>query len=282
MLLIMTNYQHYDKETYFKKFSQSDVYRKIKKEYQYLFSDLEDIDTGSTIKIHRSEIEEKSIFLYSMFFYLEFLLENNPKVIADVGCGNNNLKKYIPQIVGIDHTIHADVQAWLDANFIKDNYEKFDAAFSINALHFVSLKDFASRINEFASIIKPGGRGFITFNLIRMLERTLPHEYAQLFDLSKPVTAKDYTNYIEAELKKIKYNILVKDILFENKFKTIEEKYNSLKGSDWPNFSKIIAADMANVSDHIVNEIKSFDFFNLCVLGYDDQYNGNIRIVFEK
>ena len=47
---------------------------------------------------------------------------------------------------------------------------------AINSLHFISLTDITKQLNNFSNIIKPGGRGFITFNVKRMIEVTKPSE----------------------------------------------------------------------------------------------------------
>ena len=274
-MLTTTIYQSYNKDEFLEKFSKTKVYQTLVKDYSYLFSDFNDINFKMEEPPHRDNLERSSIFLYSMFFYLNFLLEINPKLIADIGCGNNKLKKYVPQIIGYDTTLEADIKELFNLEFIEKNYQKFDCAFAINSVHFISLIDFSNRVNDFGKLIKPGGRGFLAFNLQRMIERTKPHEFAKLFDLSKPVSYYEYRNYIINELQdKIKYNIIINDILFDHR-----ENYNNCKGSDWPTYDSWIAKNFIDVPTEIINEINSCDFTTDPNL--DDYYNGNIRIVFE-
>ena len=102
---------------------------------------------------------------------LNLLLEKNPVSIADIGCGTNYYKKFIPHLTGVDPEFEqADIQAGFDAEFSKQYTHSFDAAFSICALHFIPLYYMRTRILEFANIIKPGGRGYIALNLARMVE----------------------------------------------------------------------------------------------------------------
>ena len=269
----------YNKAQYLEKFANSSIYKKLSVEYTQLLSDYEDIKLDNLIGLdsHRSDIERNSIFLYSMFYYLEFLLVNNPKVIADVGCGRNFLKKYIPGIVGFDRTPEADKQEWFDQQFVNNNLEKFDSAIAINSIHYISLINFVSQINKFGKIIKPGGRGYVTFNLQKMLENTKPHEYYQLFDLTKELTMLDYRYFIEVELKKIKYNIITVDITFDL---ILQKKYDLLKGAEWPRLEQYLTNDMTGVPEHIINEINRYNIIGNPD-GYNDPFNGNIRIVFE-
>ena len=277
--LSMMNYQNYNKDEFLKKFSQTEIYKKLTQHYRHMFSDQNDVDIEYTSgeEFHRSTFENASICIYSQFYYLGLIQENNPEVIADVGCGGNLIKKYIPNVVGFDKTQFADHYEWFDGKFIDNHYQEFSSAFSVNAIHFVSLIEFANRINDFGKIIKPTGLGFVTFNLLRMIERTQPHEFAKIFDLSRPVTSRDYRLYIENQLKNIKYNLLLVDIMFEDQLK---KKYELFRGINWPTYEDYIVGNFTNISDDIIEEIKNFNFTNLDWYS-DDGYNGNIRIVFK-
>jgi hypothetical protein len=165
-----------------------------------------------------------------------------------------------------------------DKKFIDNHYQEFSSAFSINAIHFVSLVEFANRINDFGKIIKPTGRGFVSFNLLRMIERTHPHEFAKIFDLSRPVTLTDYRLYIENQLKSVKYNLLLVDITFEDQ---IKKEYELVRGIDWPTYEDYIVDNFTNTSANIIEEIKNFNFTAHHHNYLEDGSNGNIRIVFE-
>jgi TRAP-type mannitol/chloroaromatic compound transport system substrate-binding protein len=88
------NCQQYDKEKFLSQFSQSDIFKKLSSEYKHLYSDTADLADANILNeisaskpSHRTELVEKSIFLYSIFYYLNFLTELDPKTIADIGCG---------------------------------------------------------------------------------------------------------------------------------------------------------------------------------------------------
>lgn len=285
---ITMHYQHYSKDHFFNQFSKTEIYKKLSKKYKYLRSDDRDIleiipefDPWFDQPLHRTELEKNSIFLYSTFYYLDFLLETKPDVIADIGCGANLFKDYIPNIIGIDQTINADIKEYFNSKFVSLNLSKFDAAFAINSLHYISLTEFSNRINEFGKIIKPGGRGFMAFNLKRLLENTEPHEYAQLFDLTKKLSAADYKRFIFDAIKNVKYKILVFDVTFNDIYKD-ELRYENLKGVDWPPSISDYFSLADQLPDHIRKEIDEYEFDSEMLIDkINEGYTGNIRIVFE-
>jgi hypothetical protein len=159
-----------------------------------------------------------SKFFVSSLYYLEFLLEKNPKVIVDIGCGANLFKKLIPNIHGIDpepgnHL--ADEFDLFDADFSQGHTDAYESAFSINALHFISLKDFEKRILEFYNIVAPGGRGFITFGVMRMVERTSAQDLQTLFSSNSPTT-EQLTQYVKTVLNSLTINFLLAEVLIND------------------------------------------------------------------
>lgn len=228
MLLTMMNYQHYNKAEFIKRFYFTEWFSKLRKDYKYLYADKIDIRIPyETIKTIRQRLSDSSIFLYSVCYYLEFLLEKNPSVIADVGCGENLIKKYLPNIIGFDQTPQADIQEWFDDAFVKNHTGEFECAFAVNSLHYIPLAEVKERINTFGKILKPGGRGFVTLNLQRLLDYTEPHEYYKLFDLTKRLTMDDYKQYLTKEIEGIDYQILAFDIVFdETNVDSIDDWFN--------------------------------------------------------
>ena len=224
----MMTYQHYNKHEFLKQFYYSDWFTQLRKDYTYLFSDKIDIRVpyAGNHNTVRNQIDTSSIFLFSVCYYLGFLIEKNPQVIADVGCGENIFKKYLPNIIGFDKSISADIQEWFDDDFVSKHTDEFDCAFAVNSLHYISLVDVRTRINNFGKIIKKGGRGFATLNLKRLLEYTEPHEYYKLFDLTKKLTLEDYKNYLTKELTQIDYQVLVLDLVFDNNTIDIDDWFN--------------------------------------------------------
>jgi hypothetical protein len=120
------------------------------------------------------------------FFYIQMLLEKNPKIIADIGCGINFYKKFIPEIYGVDPGEHPDVDQvdFFDREFSLGHENKYDCAMSMNAIHFISLKGISEQLRNFSRIIGPGGRGFVTLNVMRMIEMTDEQDMIQDDQLS--------------------------------------------------------------------------------------------------
>ena len=155
--------------------------------------------------------------MFSMvpFFYLKPLLEKNPKIIHDLGAGWNIFKKYIPNIVGISpshaNDNYSDIHDIVDSEFVRGHQNYFKSVFSINALHFRPLTDLKAIIQEFASMVAPGGRGFLALNITQMIERTPIESLREVLGTINP-TDKEYSKYTRKVLSEINLNYLIIDI----------------------------------------------------------------------
>jgi hypothetical protein len=109
-----------------------------------------------------------------------------------------------------------------------------------------------------------------------LISYTEPHEFAQIFDLSRPVTIFDYYCYIKKELEKTNYQIVAADILY-----TFEQHYFNCAGPDWPSIEKYAARDFSNVHELVVREILQLEDAYVQNWGLNDTMDGNIKIVFE-
>ena len=138
------------------------------------------------------------------FFYILKLLEKKPKQIADIGCGANFFKKFIPEIYGIDPVENPNVDQldYFDDVFSQGHTNRFDCAMAINSIHFISLKDISKQLRSFSNIIKPGGRGFVTLNVQRMIEVTKS---------SDQVTNVSLSIYIKQQVDQALPNVLSYD-----------------------------------------------------------------------
>ena len=268
-------------------FLSSSLYKEIKKDFKHLFLDFyyENIETTNdeVTKFHRDNCFKKSVLFYSIFIYINSIINKSHSKIADIGCGYNFLKKYFPNVIGYDRNEFADCQELFDEKFILKHRNEFDVAISINSLHFISLKDFSSCINDFGKIINNSGYGFITFNLERMIERTDENF------LKNYKSLEDFYDYINQEIEKINYKIVAYDNLLLYNRKLVAEKryklYNDLHGVDWPSFD-----DLENNSYVCKNYIISKEIENYYSIikdfgldtERDDPFNGNIRLIFQK
>jgi hypothetical protein len=157
----------------------------------------------------------QTVFSMVPFFYLRKLLEKNPETIYDLGSGWNIFKKYIPNIIGISPTNetdnYSDIHDIIDAEFISNHQDYFESIFSICALNFRPLTDLKLVVQEFASMIAPGGRGFLALNIMRMIEHTPRVLIEKEFGKVAP-SKREYSEYTQKVLSDINLNYLIIDV----------------------------------------------------------------------
>ena len=160
------NVNVYNKEAFKSYFSQTDLWKAVSKDYEYLrLPQIRPHLTSTT-----NEIKYFNVFL---FYYLNFLLEKNPATMYDLGCGSNPFKQYIPYLIGIDPDLsqgNVDIIDQVDQTFIDSHQNHFESVFSVCALHFHPFTELRKVVDDFISMVKIGGRGFIALNVMRMFE----------------------------------------------------------------------------------------------------------------
>ena len=169
----------YNQEEFKKQFTKSPLHARILTDFDELYWNYhcDDFDYGTPRQHWGDKNLQKTRFSVGIFYYLNFLTEKNPKNIYDLGCGWNIFKKYIPSIIGVGsepmdrEDFFGDINDYVDDDYIKGHQNYFESVFSICALHYVPMSDIRKRVLDFASMIKSSGRGFITFNAQRMLDR---------------------------------------------------------------------------------------------------------------
>ena len=178
----MKNLNPYIEQEYSAKFKQTDIYKRLSEDFDYVclskfYFTSPHLNTGATPRQMIGSYTTKD-FSACIFYYIDFLTETNPAQIVDLGCGWNIFKQYIPNVFGIgaeqpsSKSYYADQHDFVDDVFVAGHQDSFESVFSICSLHFRSLQDFAKVVNEFYSMIKPGGRGFLALNLQRMVDRS--------------------------------------------------------------------------------------------------------------
>lgn len=76
------------------------------------------------------------------------------ETVIDIGCGSNNFKPHIPNLVGIDPAFpEADYQLTLE-DFIKQNDKTFDVAFCLGSINFGNKEYIAKQIEMVTSLVK--------------------------------------------------------------------------------------------------------------------------------
>jgi hypothetical protein len=168
------------------------IYQNLLEDYDELIFDWAWHDLHWNSSITPRKFSATTRFSAVPFYYLKFLTDQNPENIYDLGCGWNIFKKYIPNIIGVGPedpggpAFHADIYDFIDDAYVGHHQNYFESIFSINALHFHPLSSLPKIVNDFFSMVQPGGRGFLALNLQRMLDRdpiarTLSFEDIQKF-----------------------------------------------------------------------------------------------------
>lgn len=198
------NIQAYDEQVFRERFVLTDLYKKLQKDYTQI----------SFTNCWNPELTPRqdaalSRFSAVPFYYLEFLTQQKPTEIYDIGCGWNIFKKYIPNVIGIGAErpgsgFYGDIQDYVDDDFVQGHQDFFESAFSINALHFHPLSNIKKIVHDFHSMLKPGGTGWLALNMQRMLERD------QMSFANKNIS--DIDMYIRQELSSLNINFVVFDV----------------------------------------------------------------------
>lgn len=199
---MIENINPYNKQDWEYKFKQSDLYRKLAEDFNEIsfdhfvekkYSFFPRFNNTPRQMLAQGEDHATfgtSYFSGTIFYYIDYLLRDNPKIIYDWGCGWNIFKKYLP-IIGYDpNSPYADKKI-LPAGF------RCRSIMSMNALHFNSLTNIKNITTEFYDKIEVGGKGLLTLNVARMTPRT---------DMD------NINTYIRTELYSFKNNLLVFDL----------------------------------------------------------------------
>jgi hypothetical protein len=140
------------------------------------------------------------------FYYINQLLEQDPREIVDIGCGWNIFKKYIPRIRGIDAMgVYADQQATYSSKFVSEHQQRFSSVMSINLSWHMGLDgsptnliNLAEHVKEFSSLVAPGGRGFLALSALGIMKYT-PRSWFQQHQLS-PFEVESLEQYVTEQL----------------------------------------------------------------------------------
>ena len=96
---------------------------------------------------------------------------------------------------------YGDIHGFVDDYYIKTHKDYYQSVFSICALHFRPIDQFAKIVKDFVSMIESGGRGFLSLNLQRMLDMTPRTSMTHLFGES--IDNVTLEKYIRNEIKGI-------------------------------------------------------------------------------
>jgi hypothetical protein len=213
----MNNIREYNKENFKEYFVTTDLYRCLANDFTHIsWDDHCDIYSMITPRQFLGD-KSKNVFSVTPFYYLEYLTETNPNHIYDIGCGWNIFRKYLPCVIGIGEEdpssdyYYGQEHGRMDADFVANHQDFFESAFSINSIHFIPLVEMRQRVLDFISMIRPKGRGFVTLNTQRMVDRSTLDFLNKEFGSSRP-DAKDLDFYVRKQLDNLPCNVIVFDV----------------------------------------------------------------------
>ena len=171
------NLNAYDSVEFQQRFPYTELGKRVLSHYDHVLWDHSNVKTIEDKFWTRTRFETRMLSVVP-YYYLEYLLKHSPEHIYDIGCGNNIFKKHIPNVIGIDPTYEeADIKDFVDDDYVAGHQNYFESMFAINSIHFFPLKHIREKINRIITMIKPGGRCFMTLNVQRMLERDIDSVY---------------------------------------------------------------------------------------------------------
>lgn len=234
----MNNLNPLIKEDFLKVFQESNLYIKLRLDYDILISDWYFDDGLTNLKWNPSPREyfgglpRKTLFSIVPFYYFQFLNMDAP-TIYDLGCGSNLFKQYYPNITGIDNDINnffynADYYGeFVDPGRINSAQFKpqlVETIIAINSMHYCSLTNVQNRVQSVSALLLKGGKALITFNMERMFANTDRSSMlnilessgivSSMFDSSNREHLNAVENYVRQlfDLKATEYTILVFDL----------------------------------------------------------------------
>jgi SAM-dependent methyltransferase len=212
------NLNPYNPEQFKKQFESTDICRSVSNDFDNLWWD-QKIKFLNHLTPRQLVCDFKPGFSMIPFYYLQPLLEKNPTSIYDLGCGANLFKRYIPNIIGVDKLVDynvisrdnsvtcPDIEEIVNKEYVRNHQIYFESVFSINSLHFRPLSELRLMYEEFISMVAPGGRGFLSVNLQRMIEKQTKPTDEFLLD-----GQLNYEYYIRTQLDNLPCKYLIFDV----------------------------------------------------------------------
>ena len=180
----------YDSSSWKQEFLNNKFYQDIASSYNSVIFSHKEMSYLKAMLHHtvyetpRKFLKDYNILDAVPYYYINFLLKIQPNCIADLGCGVNYFKPHLSGLVGIDadpNQLCADIFDHFDCDYVAGHQKTFDAVISINTIHFAPITEITQRLKWVSEIIKPGGRGFVSFNIETWLMYTHSTQLRELF-----------------------------------------------------------------------------------------------------
>jgi hypothetical protein len=160
-------------------------------------------------------LREKKVLDAQPYYYLQWLIEKQPQVILDVGCGINAFQCLWPNIIGIDDRScppphdPESLPIHVDETFSLSHRHMCDALVSVNAIHFASLLSIPSKVRSLSQLVRPSGRVFLSFNVETWISATDKDDLKKLFGLYPDIDK--ILDYINQQILSLNLKLLVYD-----------------------------------------------------------------------
>lgn len=200
----MQNINEYNSETFRKSFELTETYSLLKQQYDYV-NFLKFFEHGLQSFTYRQWMAMSQVSAVP-WYYINYLDTN--ECVYDLGCGMNFFKPYFKNVKGIDWKHRnvpflADELGHVNDGFYQKNHQSYMSVISINALHFHPLSELRNICIKFSDLLKSGGRGFLSLNFQRMLERSEEFKNSEISLIEE---------YVRNQFDNFPFKILVLDI----------------------------------------------------------------------
>lgn len=122
---------------------------------------------------------ENRVMFKDIVYYISLLYLDNPKTIADIGCGGYSWEKWFDNIKTFEPTLPAEYSSMytlpdsreeFNSMFMVRYNKHFDCAMAINSLHFVPWEGISQRIDDAMNVVK--GKFLFTINIFKINQRS--------------------------------------------------------------------------------------------------------------
>jgi len=103
------------------------------------------------------------VYQYTGWSVVDEINKRNPRKVLDVGCGYNQFKPRIPNLVGIDK-FNNSADYMVDILDFHVDPESFDAAIVFGSINFGDYHDMSIRYKKVFELLAPGGRIYVRAN----------------------------------------------------------------------------------------------------------------------
>jgi len=104
-------------------------------------------------------------YIYTGWTLVDTINKQNPDAVLDVGCGYNQFKGRIQNLVGLDpYNSHSDYQVDILEYAKACEPQTYDAIIALGSINFNSEQDISDRIGACVKLLKPKGKIYFRVN----------------------------------------------------------------------------------------------------------------------